>query len=143
MLLNIFFHIPDAKEVVLQEWSVRLKQLEKQKAELQDKKDNIEQLRTKTLKDNATAIKKWEKALETAKKKYDDKKKQFNEIDIDIKSREALIADCQKVSKNTCDVMCVKGKKIFCVSLWGAIIIYLTFMLMEIVLTLALVFILF
>jgi len=91
----------------LQEWSVRLKQLEKQKAELQHKKDNIEQLRSKTLKDNATAIKKWEKALETAKKKYDDKKKQFNEIDIDIKSREALIADCQKVNYNSCDVMCI------------------------------------
>jgi CRISPR/Cas system CSM-associated protein Csm4 (group 5 of RAMP superfamily) len=81
----------------LKEWKQSLAKLEAEQKNWKNKVDQIENLREKNKKDNANLIAKWEKALEAAKKKYDAKKKHFEGIDVEIKSREALIADCQKV----------------------------------------------
>lgn len=61
------------------------------------KVNQLEDLREKSKKDNAALITKWEKAHEAAKRKYDAKQKHFEGIDVDIKSREALVNDCQRV----------------------------------------------
>lgn len=71
--------------------------LEKERKKWDSKVNQLETLREKNRKENASLIAKCEKRLEAARKKYDSKQKQFGDIDVEIKSKEALIADCQKV----------------------------------------------
>ncbi|CAL8123787.1 unnamed protein product [Orchesella dallaii] len=80
----------------LQELECRLKNFEKERAQLQKKADQVESLREKNLRDNANLIKKWEKALETATKKYEARQKDFSEIEMDLKSKAAFIDGYQK-----------------------------------------------
>lgn len=76
-----------------------MQQLEKDKKVWSTKVNQLEHLREKGKKDNAALIVRCEKALETAKKKYESKQKHFGDIDVEIKSREALIQDCQQVNR--------------------------------------------
>lgn len=75
----------------------QIDQLEKEKKSWTDKVNQLEHLREKGKKANAALITKWGKALAAAKKKYEAKEKHFGNIDVEIKSREALIQDCQQV----------------------------------------------
>lgn len=80
----------------LQELEVKFKGLEKERLQYQKKADQAENLREKNIRDNANLIRKWEKALDAATKKYEARQKHFNEIDMDLRSKQDFLNGCQK-----------------------------------------------